>query len=51
VLLTNPSQPLATIREKRLTTVLEGLDIIPATIALANFDREPSLSIKKLRSL
>jgi chromosome partitioning protein len=50
VLLSNPSQQPATIREKRLTTVLEGLDIIPATIALANFDREPSLSIKKLRS-
>jgi chromosome partitioning protein len=50
VLLTNPSQPSASIAEKRLTTALENLDIVPATITLANFDREPPLSIKKLRS-
>jgi chromosome partitioning protein len=49
VLISSPNQPSATIKEKRLTTVLEGLDIIPATITLANFDREPPLSIKKLR--
>lgn len=50
VLLTNPSQLSASIAEKRLTTVLENLDIVPATITLANFDREPPLAIKKLRS-
>ena len=51
VLISSPSFPSATIKEKRLTTALEGLDIIPATITLANFDREPPLSIKKLRSV
>ncbi len=51
VLINSPNQPSATIKEKRLTTVLEGLDIVPATITLANFDREPPLSIKKLRSV
>lgn len=50
VLLTNPNQKSASIAEKRLTTALENLDIVPATIALANFDREPPLAIKKLRS-
>jgi chromosome partitioning protein len=50
VLLTNPSQPSASIAEKRLTTALQNLDIVPATISLANFDREPPLAIKKLRS-
>lgn len=50
VLLTNPNQAPASITEKRLTTVLVDLDIVPATITLANFDREPPLSIKKLRS-
>lgn len=50
VLLSFPNQPAASISEKRLTTALENLDIVPATISLANFDREPPLSIKKLRS-
>jgi chromosome partitioning protein len=50
VLLNFPNQPAASIAEKRLTTVIVNLDIVPATIALANFDREPPLSIKKLRS-
>jgi chromosome partitioning protein len=50
VLLSSPNQKAASIAEKRLTTVLEGLDIVPATIALANFDREPPLAIKKLKS-
>lgn len=50
VLLTVPNQRSASVSEKRLTTVLENLDIVPATITLANFDREPPLAIKKLRS-
>jgi chromosome partitioning protein len=50
VLLNSPKEPTSGIAEKRLTTALEGLDIVPATITLANFDREPPLSIKKLRS-
>ena len=51
VLISSPNQPSASIKEKRLTTVLERLDIVPATITLANFDREPPLAIKKLRSV
>lgn len=50
VLLSIPNQSTASIAEKRLTTALEGLDIVPATITLATFDREPPLAIKKLRS-
>ncbi len=49
VLISSPNQQSASIVDKRLTTELEGLDIVPATITLANFDREPPLSIKKLR--
>lgn len=40
----------ASITEKRVTTEIEHLDIIPATLALANFDREPALSVTKLRT-
>jgi len=50
VLLSSPKEIGAGISDKRLTTALEGLDIVPATITLANFDREPPLAIKKLRS-
>lgn len=50
VLLSAPKETSSGISDKRLTTALEGLDIVPATITLANFDREPPLSIKKLRS-
>jgi chromosome partitioning protein len=35
---------------KRVTTEIEHLDIVPATLALANFDREPALSVTKLRA-
>jgi chromosome partitioning protein len=38
------------LTEKRVTTEIEHLDIVPATLALANFDREPALSVTKLRS-
>jgi chromosome partitioning protein len=40
----------SSITEKRVTTEIEHLDIIPATLALANFDREPALSVTKLRT-
>lgn len=43
-------RPTSSILEKRVTTEIEHLDIIPATLALANFDREPALSVTKLRS-
>lgn len=45
------SQKSSTIINERLTTVIEGLDIVPATIRLANFDREPPVAIKTLRSV
>lgn len=38
------------ITEKRMTTEIPHLDIVPATLALANFDREPALSVTKLRT-
>lgn len=37
------------IAERRMTTEVPHLDIVPATLALANFDREPALSVTKLR--
>ena len=40
----------ASIGEKRITTEVEHLDIVPATLSLANFDREPALSVTKLRT-
>ncbi len=40
----------APIVEKRITTEIEHLDIVPATLALANFDREPALSVTRLRT-
>lgn len=40
----------ASIMEKRVTTEVEHLDIVPATLSLANFDREPALSVTKLRT-
>jgi chromosome partitioning protein len=36
--------------EHRVTTEIEHLDIVPATLTLANFDREPALSVTKLRT-
>lgn len=38
------------LMERRVTTEIEHLDIVPATLSLANFDREPALSVTKLRS-
>ena len=51
VLLSSPNQTNSTILDERLTTVIECLDIVPATISLANFDREPPVAIKKLRTV
>lgn len=38
------------ILESRVTTEIERLDIVPATLSLANFDREPALSVTRLRT-
>lgn len=38
------------IAERRMTTEVPHLDIVPATLALANFDRESALSVTKLRT-
>ena len=40
----------ASIMEKRVTTEIEHLDLVPATLSLANFDRENALSVTKLRT-
>jgi chromosome partitioning protein len=50
VLITSAQQKRGSIKDERLTTVIEGLDIVPTKISLSNFDREPPVSIKKLRS-
>ena len=50
VLISSAQQKVASIKDERLTTVIEGLDIVPTKISLSNFDREPPVSIKKLRS-
>lgn len=42
--------PERSVVETRMTTEVPHLDIVPATLALANFDREPALSVTKLRS-
>ncbi len=43
----NPPAPLA---QQLVTTELENLDLAPATLGLANFDREPALSVTNLRT-
>ncbi|HYO62527.1 MAG TPA: ParA family protein [Pyrinomonadaceae bacterium] len=40
----------ASITEKRVTTEVEHLDLVPATLSLANFDRENALAVTKLRT-
>jgi len=40
----------SSIMEKRVTTEVEHLDIVPANLSLAYFDREPVLSVTKIRS-
>ena len=49
-LLTRPGAPPASLSEQRVMTELEWLDLVPATLALANFDREPPLSVARLKS-
>lgn len=48
VLLTEPKVKPIKINEKILTTEIVGLDIVPSTISLAKFDREPSESMANL---
>ncbi|HZS45131.1 MAG TPA: ParA family protein [Blastocatellia bacterium] len=43
-------KPPGSLSEQRVTTEIEGLDLVPATLALANFDREPALSVTNLRT-
>lgn len=43
-------KPPAPMYEMRVTTEIERLDLVPATLSLANFDREPALSVTKLRT-
>jgi chromosome partitioning protein len=43
-------QPPAPITQQLVTTELELLDLVPATLGLANFDREPALSVTNLRT-
>lgn len=42
-----PPIPLA---EQLVTTEIENLDLVPATLGLANFDREPALSVTNLKT-
>lgn len=39
-----------TVESQMVSTEMENLDLVPATISLANFDREPALSVTKLRT-
>lgn len=50
VIVQRPNTKSASINEQRLTTAIEGLDIIPTSIGLASFEREAPVSIKKIRS-
>jgi len=50
VILGGDGKLAASIVQKRVTTEIPHLDIVPATLALANFDREPALSVTKLRT-
>jgi chromosome partitioning protein len=48
IIITEPKVKPAKIRDKALTTEIDGLDIVPSTISLAKFDREPSESMANL---
>jgi chromosome partitioning protein len=50
VIIGGDGRPASSIMEKRVTTEVEHLDIVPANLSLANFDREPALSVTKLRT-
>ena len=43
-------KPPGSLSEQRVTTEIDHLDLVPATLALANFDREPALSVTNLRT-
>jgi chromosome partitioning protein len=43
-------QALRPLDEQRLTTAIDHLDLVPSTIALGRFDREPPLSVMNLRN-
>ncbi len=49
VIIGHNGQAGASIVQKRVTTEIPHLDIVPATLALANFDREPALSVTNSR--
>lgn len=48
IIITEPKSKPAKLRDKALTTEIDNLDIIPSTISLAKFDREPSESMANL---
>lgn len=48
VLISDPKAKPAKASEKALTTEIDNLDIIPSTISLAKFDREPPESMANL---
>lgn len=50
VIVQRPNTKTASITEQRLTTAIEGLDIVPTSIGLASFEREAPASIKRIRS-
>jgi chromosome partitioning protein len=50
VIVQRPHSKTASIMEQRLTTAIEGLDIVPTSIGLASFEREAPASIKRIRS-
>ena len=50
VLTSGGNEPAASMIEKGLTTALPHLDMVAATIKLANFERESPLAIVKLRT-
>lgn len=50
VLIGGGNDPAASLLEKGLTTAIPHLDMVAATIKLANFERESPLAITKLRT-
>jgi len=49
-IMSRDKKPPAPLVEQLVTTELELLDLVPATLGLANFDREPALSVTNLRT-
>jgi chromosome partitioning protein len=50
VIVQRPNVKASSITEQRLTTAIEGLDIVPTSIGLASFEREAPAAIKRIRS-